>query len=275
MAIINGSDLLVYKKNPAGADNNVKQRVQLTFNGSSDTEVVTNLNTSGDDLTLGNLINAVTGGNISDVGMNLTDGNLFTLYDKIRSTFNGSSHYITVGTTFNNATQFDAGSKTLVIEYNFAGDVDGLFTITPIGSVTIADGTIDFAVIQEGKTNSTFDPVAFSTNATISITRDLRDITNKDSGGVSESLPGQKSFEITVDALEDLTADYELQSKIDELLAGTEVDIRFSQRITSGDDVCLQGTALVSSITANAGVEENLTYSATFTGTGSFEISAI
>ena len=124
---------------------------------------------------------------------------------------------------------------------------------------------------------NTFDPVAFSTNATISITRDLRDITNKDSGGVSESLPGQKSFEITVDALEDLTADYELQSKIDELLDGTEVDIRFSQRLTDGadNDVCLQGTAFVSSITANGGVEENLTYSATFTGTGSFQMSTI
>lgn len=273
MAIINGSDLLVYKKNPAGADNNVKQRVQLTFNGSSGDTVVQNL-LGSNDFNIVNLVNN-DGTPKSNIGVNLPDGTLFSLYDKIRAAFVGASdHYTIIGSTFTSS-NFDAGSKTLVIEYDFAGDVDGLFGISTLGTVTITDGTIDFAVIQEGKTNSTFDPVAFSTNATISITRDLRDITNKDSGGVSESLPGQKSFEITVDALEDLTADYELQSKIDELLAGTEVDIRFSQRITSGDDVCLQGTALVSSITANAGVEENLTYSATFTGTGSFEMSTI
>jgi len=272
MAIINASDLLVYKKNPS----DVKQQVQLTFNGSSGDTVVQNL-LGSNDLNIVNLVEN-DGTTHNNIGVNLPDTTLFSLYDKIREAFSGASaHYTIIGDTFNNAGQFDAGSKKLVIEYDFAGDVDGLFGISPLGSVTITDGTIDFAVIQEGKTNNTFDPVAFSTNATISITRDLRDITNKDSGGVSESLPGQKSFEITVDALEDLTADYELQSKINELLAGTEVDIRFSQRLTSGDnnDVCLQGTAFVSSITANGGVEENLTYSATFTGTGSFQMSTI
>ena len=255
MAIINGSDLLVYKKNT----DNVKQITKITIvkdvplNETNNAAVkITNLFQSNGNAQNDQSIN---------VGTNTANAlgtALKNRFDTLHSTVNA----------YQDVT-YDSSTRTLTVTNTFAGELASVINVVDNAS-TLVDGAISIVVLTEGATEQTLEPVAFSTNATISITRDLRDITNKDSGGVSESLPGQKSFEITVDALEDLTADYELQSKIDELLDGDKVEIMFSQRLTSGNDVCVSGKAFVSSITANAGVEENLTYSATFTGTDSF-----
>ena len=43
--------------------------------------------------------------------------------------------------------------------------------------------------------------IAYSTQASLNTSIDLRDITNKDSGGWAEHLGGKKMFDITTDSL--------------------------------------------------------------------------
>ena len=94
---------------------------------------------------------------------------------------------------------------------------------------------------------------------------DLRDTTTKDSNGYQNNLGGLKSFELSTDALFDLTADLDFQEFFNDLKNRTLVTVSFSER-TSGR--YYQGSAFVTSLSMDAGVEENTTYSVTFTGTG-------
>ena len=73
---------------------------------------------------------------------------------------------------------------------------------------------------------------------------------------------------MSTDALQDYSADLEFQDLLAKLKNGTSVTVKFSERITSGTDQQYTGSAKVTSISMDAGVEDNLTYSATFTGTG-------
>lgn len=53
--------------------------------------------------------------------------------------------------------------------------------------------------------------MAHSTSANLTITRELRDITTKDSSGSQENAEGLLSFEISTDALQDFAADLDFQ----------------------------------------------------------------
>ena len=62
---------------------------------------------------------------------------------------------------------------------------------------------------------------------------DLRDVTNKDSGGWSESLGGLKSFEVSTDILQSINPDVPLDGTdfFDKLKERSLVDLSFSDRI--------------------------------------------
>ena len=79
--------------------------------------------------------------------------------------------------------------------------------------------------------------IGYATSASLSVNMDLRDSTTKSSGGWQENLGGLKSWEISGDAFVDVDAD------------------TFTE-------------AIITSISIDAGVEENATYSISLTGTG-------
>jgi len=116
-------------------------------------------------------------------------------------------------------------------------------------SITTADG---------------LEAVAHSTSCSLSTNMDLRDSTTKSSAGWQENLGGLKSWEMSGDAFVDIAgptgADVEQLWTV--LVAGTAVTCTFG--LTG---MLYTGTALITSISIDAGVEENATYSISLTGT--------
>lgn len=255
MAIQNASDLLIYKKS-----------------GSSDVAQVTNvfiksdgnspLNATG-NVKVTDLVDA-SGASVGDqtvtVGTNTDLGLATALRDAIHALAGYSC----------SAVASNAGGRLFTVTNAFAGDLSEDKTFKMVdGTSQIESEVIDLTVTTSGSTANAYEPIAFSTSASISFTRDLRDITTKDSDAWSEQSPGMKSFEMSTDALQDYTSDLNFQQFIDDLGTGNNITLRFKQRTTGGSDKYYQGDAIVSSVSVDAGVEDNLTYSVTFTGTAS------
>ena len=105
--------------------------------------------------------------------------------------------------------------------------------------------------------------MAHATSASLSVSMDLRDSTTKSSAGWSESLGGLKSWEMSGDAFVDLTStNASMADCFDALIAGAAVAAVFTV-----DSETYTGTALITSVSADAGVEENTTFSVSLTGT--------
>tara|TARA_R110002074_G_scaffold189692_2_gene355582 strand:+ start:6150 stop:6608 length:459 start_codon:yes stop_codon:yes gene_type:complete len=136
------------------------------------------------------------------------------------------------------------------------------------------------AIRVDGRTAG--DTIAFATSASLSVNMDLRDSTTKSSLGWSESLGGLKSWEISGDAFVDLSGatvgtsndpwdqDSAITSTLkllpslwDTWLAGTAVTVAFGN-----DTQEWYGSGIITSLSIDAGVEENATYSVSITGTG-------
>jgi predicted secreted protein len=105
--------------------------------------------------------------------------------------------------------------------------------------------------------------MAHATSASLSVSMDLRDSTTKSSAGWSESLGGLKSWEMSGDAFVDLTStNASMADCFDALIAGAAVAAVFTV-----DSETYTGSALITSVSADAGVEENTTFSVSLTGT--------
>tara|TARA_R110002110_G_scaffold83648_3_gene217224 strand:- start:545 stop:931 length:387 start_codon:yes stop_codon:yes gene_type:complete len=105
--------------------------------------------------------------------------------------------------------------------------------------------------------------MAHATSASLSISRDLRDSTTKSSLGWSQSLAGLMSWEMSGDAFVDITETTTgLAACFDLLVGGAEVVLVFAV-----DSINYTGNALITSVSADAGVEENTSFSVSFTGT--------
>jgi len=115
---------------------------------------------------------------------------------------------------------------------------------------------------------SVVDKLLFATSASLSISRDLRDSTNKSSSGWSESLAGLMSWELSGDGFVEFTnADANTKNVKDlftQMIADSpEVTVKFSDGTTY-----YVGNAFMTSLSVDAGVEENATYSISLTGSG-------
>jgi len=241
MAIKNASDLLVYKTVVATA-----QVTRVLFEASP---------TSG---TLGNLkIKDTT--NASGAVADVTTGNMSA---------NSALQAATVCKAGLETKGYTVGTPVAVGTSYYIDCTNG--AVGNVATISIEGGT---ATLDESKVNIIVttsglaagqEPIAHSTSASVSFNIDLRDTTTKDSGGYQSNLGGLKSFELSTDALFDLTADLDFQEFFNDLKDRTLVTVRFAER-TSGR--YYQGTAFVTSLSMDAGVEENVTYSVTFVGT--------
>lgn len=113
-------------------------------------------------------------------------------------------------------------------------------------------------------TGGSLTAVAHSTSASISMNMDLRDSTVKSSGGYQENLGGLRSWEVSGDAFVEIGAgDGNIEALWDTWAARQAVVVNFG-----ATDMIYSGSALITSISIDAGVEENATYSISLTGTG-------
>jgi len=115
---------------------------------------------------------------------------------------------------------------------------------------------------------SVVDKLLFATSASLSVSRDLRDSTNKSSAGWSESLAGLKSWELSGDGFVEFANTDSETKNFKELFTqmiadNPEVTVKFSDGTTY-----YVGNAFMTSLSMDAGVEENATYSVSLTGTG-------
>ena len=122
--------------------------------------------------------------------------------------------------------------------------------------------------------------VAFAQNGTLNFSMDVRDITNKESGGFSESLEGLRSWSVDLDGayawtnasgvaltngMDDLFNQYLLDAGANTREAFT---IRFGNTGGATGDTYYQGSVFLTSISVAAGTEDTATYNMSFQGTG-------
>ena len=246
MAIKNASDLLVYKKSPADVAQITRIKVlnatPLSANG---TVKILNTTTSGG----ANVAELETAATTSNTGSDLII-KIFTLL--VNNGYSGSSSVTDGDYVYRDFTNFHEGDVNTL---SFAD-----------GTADIDEGAIEVIVLTSGETLNDYEPIAHSTSASISFNNDLRDVTTKDSAGFQENIGGLKSFELSSDALQDINADLDFKEFYDDINEQNEVIIKFAER-DSG--VRWEGSGYVSSLSMDAGVEENVTYSVTITGTSS------
>ena len=220
MAIKNASDLLVYAKTTNPAKQKTRIRVLTT-----------------------DPIEVPDGGTTGTVKINnLTDENGVVSDDisTAASTNTGSTVLAAINAVLTSATYDyvdDSGSDQTDGAYtyrDFENKSNGIVPTLEIvsGTATLNEGAIIIEIVTPGS-SAIFDPVAYSTSASFSTNMDLRDVTNKDSGGWSESLGGLKSFEVSTDLLQSINPDVPLDGTdfFDKLKNRSLVDLSFSDRI--------------------------------------------
>ena len=246
MAIKNASDLLVYKTVPSATAQVTRIRIiqssPLNVNGT--VKIINSANSSGTNVA--EIETSVTG--------NTGATTLYWIQDKL------TPAGYTAGATIT-----DGDYRYMDFTNTYAGDLTNTISIAA-GTSTIDEGAITVTVITSGL-DAGQEPIAHSTSASISFSADLRDTTTKDSDGWQTNLTGLKSFELSTDALVDLNADLDFQEFWNDYKDLTEVTVRFAERATGSGDRYWQGNAYVTSLSMDAGVEENATYSVSFTGT--------
>ena len=124
-------------------------------------------------------------------------------------------------------------------------------------------------VIQISTDGSSYDIVGRATSASLSVSMETRSITTKDSAGWDENLEGLKSWSLSGDGLVtySISGEYETPDELFTILSNrTAIDVKFGS-MTSGE-IDYSGKAYLVSYEQEAGVEENVTYSFSITGTG-------
>ena len=124
-------------------------------------------------------------------------------------------------------------------------------------------------VIQISTDGSTYDIIGRATSASLSVSMETRDITTKDSAGWQENLEGLKNWSLSGDGLVtySISGEYETPDELFTILSNrTAIDVK-SGSMTTGE-IDYSGKAYLVSYEQEAGVEENVTYSFSITGTG-------
>lgn len=116
------------------------------------------------------------------------------------------------------------------------------------------------------------------TECSISLTTELRDITNKSSGGFKQSLAGLRSGSINFSSLHDEAEDSDAVQKLQDLWTTWSSDtvtasINFTTE-TSGDYE-FSASGWITSLEINAGTEDNVTISGTIEMDGTITYTAI
>jgi predicted secreted protein len=123
-------------------------------------------------------------------------------------------------------------------------------------------------VIRIGTDGVTYETIGKMTNASLSVTMGTRDVSTKDSAGWMEVLEGQKSWTLSGEGL--VVYNNSGKATPDDIygyLSGrTLLYVEFGS--TATDEAYYSGTGYVTEFSTDAGVEDNVTFSFSFQGTG-------
>ena len=129
------------------------------------------------------------------------------------------------------------------------------------------------SVIVKTGTAGSETEIAFCTNASLSLSMDTRDISNKSSAGWRELLEAQMSWTVSCEGLVAFkdssgTAVKSYDDLVTDLVARTQFSIVVTPASTSSGDYYWSGSCYITSIEQSDPLEDNVTWSATFEGTG-------
>ena len=137
-----------------------------------------------------------------------------------------------------------------------------------MASTSIMNSTdVVIQISEDGGT--TYDIIGRATSASLSTSMEVRDTTTKDSAGWQENLESFKAWSLSGDGLVtySISGDYDTPDDLFTLLSNrTLVKVKFGSA-TSGE-IDYTGDAYLTSYEQEAGVEENVSFSFGFTGTG-------
>ena len=115
--------------------------------------------------------------------------------------------------------------------------------------------------------------IAHATEGSISLSMDTRDATSKDSSGSRDLLEATKSGTISVSALYAEDAAYGVDDLMTSWAARTTLTVKFSTEVTG--DHYWEASAYVTSLEVNSGMEDNVSYSATFELSGAITYGTV
>ena len=123
-------------------------------------------------------------------------------------------------------------------------------------------------VIQFSTDGSTYSTVGRCTSASLSVSMETRDTSNKNSAGWRELLEAQKSWSLSGDGL--LTYNLASGDGYSDLwvyvTGRTKIYVKFGS--TDTDEKYYSGQGFLTSLDQEAGMEDNVTHSFSFEGTG-------
>jgi TP901-1 family phage major tail protein len=145
-----------------------------------------------------------------------------------------------------------------------------------MASTSIMNSTdVVIQISEDGGT--TYDIIGRATSASLSVSMETRDTTTKDSSGWQENLEGLKSWSLSGDGLVTYSisdANYDTPDDLFTMLANrTAVKVKFGS--TTSTEIDYTGDAFLVSYEQEAGVEENVTYSFSFTGTSTLTQASV
>lgn len=129
---------------------------------------------------------------------------------------------------------------------------------------------------------SNYLPIAYSTSATLSTSRDIREQTTKDSVDWVDNVAGMLSWTMSTDGLlnySSVTGTTDIKALYDYYIDGAAVDVYFAFKSGTTPNWTADtskkyytGKALINQFDINAGNKEDATYSISMTGTGKLEL---
>jgi predicted secreted protein len=126
--------------------------------------------------------------------------------------------------------------------------------------------------------SGTLTKIANATSNDFDITKDMIDITNKDSAGWKEFLVGEGGFTMQIEGMfeEDTSVGaggLSWKDLMTDLLAGTSVTVVMTSQVTG--DQKLSGSAFFSNLTLSAPQNAVSTFSASLQGTGALTVGTV
>ena len=109
--------------------------------------------------------------------------------------------------------------------------------------------------------------IGYSTGDSMSVSREVREVTSKDSSGWTKNKTGKGSFSFSGDYIVALDqSDYGIEEIVDAIIGGNEVTVKYSTEVTG--DTFWTGNGHFTQSDVQADVEGNVTGNWTITGTG-------
>lgn len=113
-------------------------------------------------------------------------------------------------------------------------------------------------------------PIAFATSGSLSINMDTRETTNKESAGWRQLLESTKSWTMEAEGFHALDAtNFDFKDLFAKVAARTAVSVQFSLGASPATgDYYYTGSAFITSISLDSPLEDSVTFSCSFEGTG-------